>query len=92
MKFSDLSEKIIYKACILGKNKKQILKTPIIRILFIFKLIHTGTAYITPNNINDFMGFSSLTDNYSRYWNIDINVQKNNIFQYLINYQKRIKN
>ena len=63
-----------------------------IRVLFVFKLVHADTAYITLNGINGATGFSSLIDDYSRYWNIDINAQKSDAFQHLINYQKRIKN
>ena len=48
--------------------------------------------YIISNNINSAIGFNSFINNYLRHWNININIQKNNIFQYLINYQKRIKN
>ena len=63
-----------------------------IRVLFIFKLIHTNTVYIIPNGINNIIGFNNFTNNYLKYWNININTQKNNAFQHLINYQKRIKN
>ena len=45
-----------------------------IRVLFIFKLVHADTVYIISNNINNVMGFSSLTNDYLKYWNIDINI------------------
>ena len=38
-----------------------------IRVLSIFKLVHTNTIYIILNGINDITGFNSLTNNYSRY-------------------------
>ena len=45
-----------------------------IKILFIFKLIHTNIIYITPNSINNIMGFNSFINNYLRYQNININI------------------
>ena len=45
-----------------------------IRALSIFKLIHVDTVYIILNNINNIMEFNSLTNNYSRYQNININI------------------
>ena len=74
------SKKIICKAYILDKSKKQISRIYIIKTLFIFKLIHVDTIYITLNNINNIIEFSNFTNNYSKYQNININTQKNNIF------------
>ena len=58
----------------LGKSKKQISRAHMTRALSIFELVHVDTVYITSNGINGATGFSNLTDDYSRYWNIDINV------------------
>ena len=88
----DPSEKITCEACMLGKSKKQISRARMTRALSVFELVHADTAHITPNGINGATGFSSLTDDYSRHRNIDINAQKSDAFQHLINYQKRIKN
>ena len=44
------------------------------RVLSIFKLVYMDTTHITPNNINNTTGFNILTNNYLKYWNININV------------------
>ena len=36
--------------------------------------MHINTIYIIPNNINSAIRFSNFTNNYLRYWNIDINI------------------
>ena len=63
----------------------------IIRVTSIFKLVYTDTAHIIPIGINGATGFNDLTNNYSRYYHINIYIQKKDAFQNLINFQIKIK-
>ena len=44
------------------------------KALFIFKLVYINTIYITLNNINNIIEFNNFTNNYLKYWNININI------------------
>ena len=84
-------ELIKYKVCLLNKNKQYISKTPIIKIISIFKLIYANTAHIIFININNVTNFNNFINDYSRYRYIDIYIQKKDAFQNLINFQIKIK-
>ena len=45
-----------------------------IKTLFVFKLVYVDTIYIILNNINDIIEFNNFTNNYLKYWNININI------------------
>ena len=51
-----------------------------VRVISIFKLIYINTIYIIFININNVISFNDFINNYSKYYYINIYVQKKNIF------------